>query len=189
MKLKEARLEKRKTRRRSVPVPFATKSFLPGELLYYLIPIISINKRVILSKFNFNFNLISHRKNMIGHLYAHRKPFCEVCRQYFQNEDIYKSHNKSRHNGGPEVCFVCHAVFKDRNKLVSHLRVHKNANTYRCSVPGCTEAFKSKVDSIAHLRKCPFLGSCSSISISSPTHQPSSDEDGDGKAQHNSKSR
>jgi len=86
----------------------------------------------------------------------------------FQNVETFNVHKTSKHDGGPEQCFVCKGEFVDPDKLLHHYRFHKSVKTYRCSVPNCTEAFMTKVEAISHLRNCEFSTGESASGPSSP---------------------
>lgn len=46
----------------------------------------------------------------------------------------------------PYKCEFCDKAFSQNGDLNKHKRLHVGENTYKCTIQGCTEAFRLQID-------------------------------------------
>ncbi|XP_063702131.1 oocyte zinc finger protein XlCOF26-like [Culicoides brevitarsis] len=90
-------------------------------------------------------------QDLVAHMKAHkreRRMICRCCDKKFTDKLKLANHERSyrrqKLRGTSLVCQHCGSVYPDPKSLAMHARIHTGVMNFKCTIEGCTEAFREK---------------------------------------------
>ena len=78
---------------------------------------------------------------------------CPLCHKSLKDGAAIRTHLRAKHqNITPYKCQVCSKYMADNQLLKAHLKMHSDANKFKCSYPGCTKGYPTRGRLNSHLK-------------------------------------